>query len=234
MFEYYFLIIPVITLIAIIMPISVRLRYSRHASNDHFMVYYRPFHYIPMFKLELPIIQLRFQGLEPYLKIFGELEGINQKPVVKSEVKVTKPPWYKLPKILNLTPEYLVAGAKLVTINRNLLSRVGCLKLQWDTEFGFKDASITGITAGTLWAGKSLLVQQISRSIKMGHQVIKLNVTPNYDKPGLRIEFDCILRVRLGYIIIAGVRVLKLIVSLIITSQTKGVSVWQRITQLNH
>ena len=235
MFKYFVYIIPVILLILIIlMPVSIRLRYSRRSSDDHFMVYYCPFHNITMFKLEIPIVQLRFQGLEPYLKLFGELEGISPKPVVKSEVKVKTPPWYKLPKILNLTPEYIVAGTKLVTINKDLLNRVACLKLQWETDFGFKDASITGITAGTLWAAKSLLVKQISRSIKMGHRVIKFNVTPNYAKPGLSVDFDCILRVRLGYIIIAGVRVLKLIMSLIITSQTKGVSVWQRITQLNH
>ncbi|MBO8168310.1 MAG: DUF2953 domain-containing protein [Thermoanaerobacteraceae bacterium] len=236
MLKYYiFLIFILIATLVVLMPVTVRLRFSRDRADDHLVVYWRPFNLIPMGKMEIPLVQLRFDGFKPYLEILGEFELLRQKPVVKKEVEVKQAPWYQLPKIIQLTPELLVAAVHLASISRWFLRHVHCLAFQWKTEVGFADASATGIAVGALWAFKNLVLQQLVKYIRISPESNRINVIPDFNNPGLRTDFDCILTVRFGYIIIAGLRVLKVGLSLIKSfMQVKGVKVWRKIIQFNH
>ncbi len=235
MLRYYLYIYLVIILLVLTIPITLRFKCSRHKEDAHLTVCWRPFGLTPLWKLELPVVKLKFDGLAPILKIIGELEAVHQKPVVKKEAEIKPSPWYKFPKIVKLTPALTMAFFKMVSINKKFLKHVYCKKFYWRTEFGFDDASLTGFTAGMLWAVKSIVYRVLSININMNPDKDRLRVVPNFEQPGLRLDFDCILAVRLGHIIIAGLRILALVIPFVFkTVQLKGVRVWQKIIQLNH
>ncbi|WP_366922387.1 DUF2953 domain-containing protein [Metallumcola ferriviriculae] len=237
MFKYYLFFYPLIVLAVFTIPVTVRFMYNRHRADDHLMVYWRPFGLIPLGKLEIPVITLHFEGLQPIVELLGELEAIHQRPIIKKNLKIRSKslPWYKLPKIISITPEVGVAMYKVIYINKKLMRNIRCKKLYWQTEFGFRDASLTGLTAGSLWAFKNMVYQFMASNMKMNPRKDTLEVLPNFERPGFQLDFDCIVSMRLGHIIIAGSRVMLLVISLAMkTVQMKGVKAWQKIIQLNH
>jgi len=86
------------------------------------------------------------------------------------------------------------------TLFRRLLGKTQCHNLRWVTEIGLTDPATTGIAPGSLWTLKSMVVQQICRLMVMKARKLDLQVIPNFFQPKLRLDFQCIFALRLGYI----------------------------------
>jgi hypothetical protein len=76
-------------------------------------------------------------------------------------------------------------------------------KFTWITRFGTGDALSTATLYGVLWGVKSSLLSFLHRKIKFD-QKPDIQVIPDFQNSRLDLIFDCIFRVKLGYIIIAA------------------------------
>ena len=73
----------------------------------------------------------------------------------------------------------------------------------WVTKVGLGQPAATAVLFGALWGVKSGLVQALNHKFRFA-QKPELKVIPDYQSLSLDTLFDCIFRVKLGYIIIAS------------------------------
>lgn len=78
-----------------------------------------------------------------------------------------------------------------------------CSRLHLRLEVGGFDAFDSALLAGAGWGGASVLVAQIARWVRLERPGLRVAVVPNYERPILCTDLDCILTVRLGKAIIA-------------------------------
>jgi hypothetical protein len=83
-------------------------------------------------------------------------------------------------------------------------SRVIINKFQWHTVLGAGDAAVTGMATGVLWSVKTLVSFILNLIFKM-KRVPDLNITPCFDGTMLRVRIDCILSIKIGHAITAGI-----------------------------
>lgn len=84
------------------------------------------------------------------------------------------------------------------------LERRGCFtKFTWITRYGTGEAVSTATLYGILWGMKSSLLNYLHRRTKFGRRP-EIQVIPDFQNSRLDMIFDCIFRIKLGYIIIAA------------------------------
>lgn len=103
------------------------------------------------------------------------------------------------------------------------LTHMRCTKLRWVTYIGIGDAPDTAITTGIVWGLKSSLLGYVQKFIHLDSTPL-MAVNPQYNRTHFSTEMSCILKIRLGYAIIAG---LLLIVRMM--KVKGGVKTWQNI-----
>ena len=73
----------------------------------------------------------------------------------------------------------------------------------WNTKLGLGQPAATAVLYGAMWGFKSGLVQALHKKYRFANQP-ELKVIVDYSTLSLDTFFDCIFRVKLGYIIIAS------------------------------
>jgi hypothetical protein len=90
---------------------------------------------------------------------------------------------------------------KFLTYVRKFMQKSFCRSLVWETELGFQDYALTGMSTGMLWAGKGVALGILSRFLKIDPQGMRVQVSPHFGISRLETRLDCILVTRLGHII---------------------------------
>ncbi|NLY75144.1 MAG: DUF2953 domain-containing protein [Firmicutes bacterium] len=76
-------------------------------------------------------------------------------------------------------------------------------RLVWITKVGLGQSAATAVAFGLIWGLKAGLLQTLNRELRFA-QKPEIKVIVDYQSLGLDTLFDCIFRVKLGYIIIAS------------------------------
>ncbi|WP_240374607.1 DUF2953 domain-containing protein [Bacillus piscicola] len=97
----------------------------------------------------------------------------------------------------------------MIPILMKLLSKVKVKKFKWNSEIGTRDAAWSGMLTGMLWSMKSSLAGAGS-AIFSFHCSPIFHVTPYFNKSVFNTDFSCMLSMRLGNAIIAGIKVTRL------------------------
>lgn len=82
-------------------------------------------------------------------------------------------------------------------------------KIIWHTKIGFQDAALTAYITGIFWTIKSIIISFLSS--KMYTESIDIDILPKYNNKEFEIYFNCIIRIKLVNIIIAGIKKSKII-----------------------
>lgn len=138
-------------------------------------------------------------------------------PQDKKKRKVREYP--SLQRLLNI-------GGTFLQINKRLLRHVRLSRLFWNTRVGFEDAALTGMAGGILWGIKGLLLSFLERNLDTNKFRAQIKVTPVFCEQEIATEVDCIFDLRVGYIIIAGFRLILL--GIISYPVLKGVRLHER------
>lgn len=86
-----------------------------------------------------------------------------------------------------------------------LISRINFKDIYWRTEIGFGDAALTGMSIGIINILKGN-VYAILHNIKIKPKKIYFKVVPNFNREILKTDIHSIFKVKIGYIIIAGLK----------------------------
>lgn len=90
---------------------------------------------------------------------------------------------------------------------KKILTHVKCTHFEWRTRVGLHDASKTAVLVGLLWSLKSSLVGLICNLIRMKSSP-NLAVIPLYNQNVFFTEGKCIVKIRFGYAMFAGILLL--------------------------
>lgn len=93
-------------------------------------------------------------------------------------------------------------------IVKKFLSKVSIHELKWHTEVGIGDAAHSAQLAGTIWTLKGSIIGLISHYLKIRSRP-SLTVTPHFQGIHSRMFFSCIISVRIGHAIVAGLMLVK-------------------------
>jgi len=85
--------------------------------------------------------------------------------------------------------------------------RVRLERFIWHTFIGFDDAAETGIVAGAVWALKGIIMATFINNLKVTGPK-DLRVITNFDRDILKTEIDCLISVWIGYVLVAGLKML--------------------------
>jgi hypothetical protein len=103
------------------------------------------------------------------------------------------------------------------------LRHVRCTKLYWKTNVGLGDAAETAMATGIVWGLKSSLLGFLFQFIQLKTRP-QLLVVPQYNEYAFASEIICLAKVRLFYILVAGIRLLFRILRV-----KNGLKTWQRV-----
>ena len=72
-------------------------------------------------------------------------------------------------------------------------------EINWSTKIGRTDAALVGIIYGIIWGFKSTLISLILRNKEI--KSVDIDVIPIFNENQLHIKFNCIIKIRMAYII---------------------------------
>lgn len=105
---------------------------------------------------------------------------------------------------LDYMKEYAGLAHRYQRTVKYVKSKVIINKFQWHTVLGTGDAAATGMVTGMLWNVKTLVSIILNLLFEM-RRMPDLNITPCFDGTMLRVRIDCILSIKIGHAIIAGI-----------------------------
>lgn len=166
-------------------------------------------------------IVLRILGILGYtIKIPKTKDKVRGK--LKSRKLLRKGKEIKVPAISRL----LGFAKTFFQINIWLIKHINCSRFTWKTRVGLGDAAVTGISGGMLWSIKGIIYSYLQKTLYSRTCTADINVTPVFNEETISTELDCIFNLRMGYIIIACIRLLILAVMIFLV--LKGVKQHER------
>ncbi len=90
-------------------------------------------------------------------------------------------------------------------IAKSFLKKVKVDKFRWDTRVGTGDAAETGIICGLIWGVKGSVAGMISNYMSL-KSMPRIHVSPSFNRKIFTVQFQCIVRMRIGNLIVAGIR----------------------------
>ncbi|MCL6631267.1 MAG: DUF2953 domain-containing protein [Alicyclobacillus herbarius] len=99
-------------------------------------------------------------------------------------------------------PQWVDYVRDMFSVLKRVFWRIRITELRLCIDYGTKDAGFTGILYGFVWSGLGLVLAWFERTFSMRTRPA-VRVNPNFHEPMLTVEGSCIMRLRLGYAILA-------------------------------
>ncbi len=155
------------------------------------------------FRFVIPVIQ--FVNFSEGIMIKAETVNKNQTSLLsKGKHNINKD---RIMQYYNKVQLILENTFHLYEWMKQSLAQVQCTKLTWNTRIGVGDAPETAITTGIVWGLKSSLLGFIFQYVQL-HTHPRVQVNPQYNSQQFSTEVSFAGRIRLGYAILAGFRLL--------------------------
>ncbi len=196
-----FIIIIIFIIISSSITIHVELLKNNH--NDEIIIELKALFGLIKLKREYPLISLKIDE-EVALEISEETEGNFKKGIINEKNKKIELDNLvdKISSSMNLFKRYKGVGDYAI-------KKISWKTLMWETEVGFEDAAATGLIVGLINILKTNVFVYIKNN-EIGFKKISLNAIPNFNSKIIKITLNCIFRIKVGYIIIAGLKFLKI------------------------
>lgn len=193
-------IIVFIVLILLLVPIYLNIKIQRENENDNVEFKIFLLKGLIKFGVELPFLDIILAGNQPSIEV-KEKEEANEKDVSENKHILS------IKEILKSIEQGLHVKTTILVITRYLVRKIRIIKFVWRTSIGLEDAAITGVLSGGLWSIKGFILSFILNNKEI--EDLRLKVIPHFNKNIFETYFDCIIKLRLVYIIIAGLYGLK-------------------------
>ncbi|GAB6156977.1 hypothetical protein JCM39194_01770 [Desulfotomaculum varum] len=82
-------------------------------------------------------------------------------------------------------------------------------RFYWRISFGTMDAAATGMLAGLAWSFAGAVTALFYHKIAPSRVQPVIKVEPDFEKAGFTTSADCIFKIRIGYIMVTGMKILK-------------------------
>jgi hypothetical protein len=209
-----------VTVVVLASSVRVRIHVIREVENDHMSFQITALFGLVRYKVEIPYIN--FTGLRE-LDFKSERSNLTATDLVaKDRTKISLEKIIDRFQKLNILIHHVVGFDEWLT---GTLSHIRCTELQWNTRIGIGDAADTAVSVGVLWGLKTNLLGFLFKYLTLDAETKpKLSVDPQFNRTHFSTMMMCIVRVRLGYAILAGLLFLVRIMRM-----KGGTKTWQSI-----
>lgn len=179
--------------------LSIRFQYRREGADDELGVTVRWIGGLVRFHYSVPLLKRTERG---DLAVRQELRTGKGKTLTVKKRRITPET------ILRSQKRFRVLRRRVRDLNetmRRFLRHVTCERLEWATTIGTGDAAETGVLTGMAWAIKTTFVSVAGRHVRW-ERPPALNVRPSFEERRLESNLLCIVRFRLGHLILAVTR----------------------------
>ncbi|WAA11687.1 DUF2953 domain-containing protein [Fervidibacillus halotolerans] len=97
---------------------------------------------------------------------------------------------------------------QFLQIGKSILKYMRVHQLEWRSAIGMEDAAQTGVFIGLGWTVKGNIIGMISRYTRLKMKP-KVHIQPIFNQNIFETFLRCIVRIRLGYAILAGIQILR-------------------------
>lgn len=208
----------VVMIVILLSNVTTQVVYSRKADDDNFYVLIKALFGVLRFRYAIPII--KFKGITKGVSIDREETTNAPIPDKIDHIKIDRMD------VVSRYEQVKELVGHVLGFNRWLMStlkRIHCRQISWATDIGLDDAAETAITTGMIWGIKTSILGILFNQIKLEAQP-QLAVVPHFNSMQFRTAFECIIVIRLGYAMLAGLHLLVRIYKV-----KGGIRTWQNI-----
>jgi hypothetical protein len=212
--------IAVVAVIVFASSVRIRIHVIREVENDHMSFQITALFGIVRYKIEVPYIN--FTGLREF-DFKSERSNLTATRLVADDrTKVSLETILERYRKLKILLQHVVGFDEWLT---GTLKHIRCTELQWTTRIGFGDAADTAVSVGVLWGLKTNLLGFLFKYVTLdsGNKP-RLAVEPQFNRTHFSTMMMCIVRMRLGYAMLAGLLFLVRIMRM-----KGGIKTWQSI-----
>jgi hypothetical protein len=192
---------------------------ERTGDNDSLFVQIRALFGFIRYRYDIPVIDYKgvFGGVEIFSERINENKGENlndqHRKLTPSSLKRNFGKFKRLLEHANGLTEWI----------KGSMSHVHCTKLRWQTYLGVGGADDTAVVTGFIWGVKSTLLAFLSKRIRLETRP-HIEVNPLFNRSLFSMNLLCIVKIRFGYAIIAG-----LLLAVRILTAKGGLKTWRNI-----
>ena len=159
------------------------------------------------YKLEMPVINLRqkFSGIKVAARAEMETGGADSRELVGKHKKFT------IESIEEAISKFRQWRPFLESIREDVayfVRHIQINRFHWSSRIGAPDAAATGMLAGLAWTLMGGITTCVYRQAAPEWDRPVLAVEPDFRKQGLSTSLDCIFKIRVGNIMVTGIKIL--------------------------
>jgi hypothetical protein len=189
-------------LLLIISKLTIIVNYHHFKNDDNLTVQFKIWFGIIRYKISIPVIKIADDSPSIIYK-----EKTNDKENEKKQETKDFSADDFLSSMHDMK-QLLTHVISLHTIVRRFLRKVMIKKIEWHSLVGAGDAALTGTLMGALWSVKGGLIGLLSHYMKL-REMPKVAITPDFQKAASQTQFRCMLQFRIGYAMLAGIKLWK-------------------------
>jgi hypothetical protein len=198
------LLLTVLVLIILFTKVKIFLDYFHGNDNDHFKVTIKAWGGLIKFKIEVPVVKIDDNSPT----IIAEQKVKSGPDENMKQQKTTQVDKNDLLDSLHDFKQLITHIAGFHKIIRLFLKKVTIRNIEWHTMVGVSDAAATGVITGAFWAVKGGVIGLLSNYMKMKEMPV-MTITPSFQQTVSITSFKCMIQVRVGHAILAGIKLVK-------------------------
>ncbi|MEG6521062.1 DUF2953 domain-containing protein [Desulfotomaculum sp. 1211_IL3151] len=185
---------------------KVHLKYFRVGEDDTISLEFFLLGFIN-YRLEVPVVIFRqkLSGISLTTRTELETGGENPKELMGRHGEHT------ISSVEEAMALYHRWWPYLKDIKKDIEHLLGHLNLErfiWKLKIGTGDAAATGIITGLAWSIMGGFTAAFYKKIALGRPKPELHVEPNFKKEVFSTSLDCIFKIRVGNIMITGIKII--------------------------
>ncbi|MBS4539960.1 DUF2953 domain-containing protein [Clostridium sp. D2Q-11] len=192
---YILIVFLIAIMIFINIPFFIQFKMSRKHDDDNLHIYVKLTERIKIIQLEIPYIDMLISNEDINFNITRDIET-KKRSLNKKRKKIS------LRKIIDLFKKlyhHQIIFNSMKSFKNYLLKKIKIQELYWETKIGYNDAAVCAISSGILWSIKSMIFSYVYSKYKLIK--FKYDVNTIYNENVFEIDFNCIIQIKIIYII---------------------------------
>ncbi|KPU28117.1 hypothetical protein TR13x_01910 [Caloranaerobacter sp. TR13] len=189
-------------LILLYAPISIEIGFYRKNNNNNLEIKVTPIYGISKIQISIPMAKLINYNRKLALRVKNKIEiGQKEKDILIEKNIIT----YK--QLVSIYENYKRKRKYIIELSNYIIEKLEIEKIVWISNVGTTDVFLDAIVTGILLQIKSFALFYLINKKEI--KKIKFVVCPSYQSNKFEIVFNCIIKVKLVHIIIAGIKGIK-------------------------
>ena len=203
---YFLFAVLFILLLLYLMPIVISIDVSKDNENDKIIIGLRTLYGLIKLKMEIPFLIITFENGKPSLKYKIEVPNKKRSRLLAGFSKL-----FSMREGEKLYEAYKKIKKRIIPVLRYIARKMKINNLILKISMGTDDAAVTGVLYGAAWIVIGNVMTLTRSYLNVNNP--KIVIVPIFSRVQLCIDFSCIISLKSGHIINAGIRAIPALLS---------------------